>query len=186
MAFQLVQDSPNVRDEVLRREFGVLLSRLVGFDDIEDRHYSVFVTLDVMPGGDHELSFFLEEYDSTTSGESQYWRASDVARFIPTKERKVILAVVLHLATEAVRLLEPKRIYMCSHGDDPDERAVRKYNLICPCHRDVRLSGAYAGSLPRATDLVDGPKSDTMNRGPPPGRCAVRPEFRKSGGCHGS
>jgi hypothetical protein len=138
MAFQPVQDSPNIANEVLRREFGVLFSRLVGFDDIEDRHYSVVVTLDVMPGGDYELSFFLEEFDSTTGGVSQYWRASDVARFIPAKERKVILAVVLRLVTAAVQLLLPPRIYMCSRGDDPDERAVRKYILIA---RAIEMCG---------------------------------------------
>lgn len=130
MTFQLAKESPTLITEMVARESGVLFSRLVGFDDVEDRHYSVVVTLDLMPGLDYELSFFLEEFDTTNDSVFQYWRATDVVGFIPPPERKVILAIVLRLVTAAVQQVMPERIYMCSRGDSRSEREEMKYSLI--------------------------------------------------------
>ncbi len=130
MTFQLAKESPTLITEKVVRESGVLFSRLVGLDDVEDRHYSVVVTLDLMPGLDYELSYFLEEYDATDDSAFQYWRASDVVRFIPRAERKVILMTVLRLVTEAVQQLMPEHIYMCSRGDSRSPREEKKYFLI--------------------------------------------------------
>ena len=132
---------------MLRREHGILVSRLVGFDDVEDRHYSVIVTLDLMPGFSYELTFFLEEYDAQEDSHSRYWQASDVAKFISKQDRESIRKVVLGLVIDAVCMLMPERIYMCSRGDDPSERAMRKYFLIARaiemCGYEVHMPDRY-------------------------------------------
>jgi hypothetical protein len=55
--------------------------RAIGYDDTIDLTYSLFASLDAMPGGDWEFSFCLVETDEEGHS-SDHWSAAAVAKFI--------------------------------------------------------------------------------------------------------
>jgi len=144
--------------EVFKRDASVCIKTLIGFDDVEDVSYSLYVTLDELPGGnDHELRFFVSEYDGVTDGEFLYFSAKDLAVKIPSQDRVFIRACLLRAIENLIGLAEPDRVYLCSYDTYAPPKADVKFSLI----GEVFESKGYEV---KAADPYNGQRVWWMNR----------------------
>ena len=136
--------------ELFKRDANYSLKALIGYDDIEDVSYSLYVTLDDLPGGeDKELRFFILEYDGATDTEFLYFSAKDLAVKIPRHDRDPIRACLLRAIEDLIKLARPKRVFVCATDIYAPPKADRKFVLIADlfasCGYEVRTADPYHG-----------------------------------------
>ena len=131
MAFVNLLIAQEFSFEAFKRDANYCVKALIGFDDMEDISYSLYVTLDELPGGnDHELRFFVSEYDGVTDSEFLYFSAKDLAVKIPSQDRVSIRACLLRAIENLIGLAEPDRVYLCGFDTDAPPKADVKFSLI--------------------------------------------------------
>ena len=133
MAFicTLLDDRNYVR--VLRDGNSYTVSTQVGYDDTSNKIYYAVVYLDLIPSGEHEVRFCLDEFDGTTSHFYSYWDGRDVAKFICKDDRKKILDCVISLMHNLICQVRPPVVVMCSKYNNPVCRSNIKAVRVAEC-----------------------------------------------------
>jgi len=121
----------------------------VGYDDGTDAKYSLVVGLSPMIGGPNEFFFHIVEVDGQNGEEYLYWSAKDVASFIPSEDRVVILGALLKATRVLLENAQPSRVEMVSYDPNPPEKALVKYFMVGKmfesCGYTVNVADAYHG-----------------------------------------
>jgi hypothetical protein len=150
LAFVNLLSAEDFSFEVFKRDASYCVKILIGFDDMEDISYSLYVTLDELPGGnDHELRFFVSEYDGVTDSDFLYFSAKDLAVKIPSQDRVFIRACLLMAIENLIGLAEPDRVYLCSYDTYAPPKADVKFALIGEVFKskgyEVKTADPYNG-----------------------------------------
>ena len=136
--------------EMLERDANYCVRTLIGYDDVEDVSYSLYVTLDEMPGGvEKELRFFILEYDGATGSEFLYFNAKDLGVKIPRHDRSPIRACLLRAIKNLIDLVKPDKVFVCATDTYAPPKADRKFVLIAElfesCGYEAKAADPYYG-----------------------------------------
>lgn len=104
----------------------------IGYDDVEDKTYYLFISLDPVIGEveGFELSFRIIEYDDRFKSEYSYLSGKDTAGFIKGDDRKMILLLLAAAAEHLRTYAKPSKVLVCSMDKDAPERANEKFMLF--------------------------------------------------------
>jgi len=108
----------------------------VGYDDSENKTYSVVVGLSPIPPGEYEYYFALIEVDADTDSERMIWDGRQTKEIIGETERREILRVVMGLTKGLLDQVKPPIFYMATHGEYLPDRAMTKYRALHQVFRD--------------------------------------------------
>jgi len=121
----------------------------IGYDDEEDKSYTLLVTLDILPGVEYEFTYCIVEHDGATNSEYCYWSGADVAKFIGKEDRATILGCLASVTAHLLRAVRPRHVTMCSWDVNLPEKAKRKHFLIArvfeACGYEVHTFDEYHG-----------------------------------------
>jgi hypothetical protein len=108
-------------------QFTVLVP--VGYDDVDGRTYSLFVTFATVPGGNTDLSFCIvcNHKDGTTY---DYWDSQVIGAIIPKPERTQILAVLLQIIRDVIAQSPFPEVVMHTFLPNLPPKALMKYLQI--------------------------------------------------------
>lgn len=98
----------------------------IGYDDIDDKSYTVHVSLGVMPGDVFDLSFWINEYDGEVDDNYQLTSGMQT-QFINREQRLVILNCICRLTHALVAFHKPDIINVCSSDQDAPEKSHFKF-----------------------------------------------------------
>jgi hypothetical protein len=116
--------------EVVRRGNAQLIIVPIGYDDTDDKSYSLFIVLDMEPGGDRNLSFCIVEYDGETDSEYTYWSGRET-RFICGDDRALVKAALLCAVEHLLNTVQPARVHMCTiDADSPEKAQVKNFEIV--------------------------------------------------------
>lgn len=123
------------------------VSSQVGYDDGSEKIYYIVIALDVVPGWDCELRYWLDEYDGELESFYTYWDGFEVAQFIGKDDRKKILGSLLSLVRHLVTLTRPPVVMMCTKDEEP--APMRKHVLVAQaigsCGYNIQTFDSYFG-----------------------------------------
>lgn len=100
----------------------------VGFDPDEGTAYTLGASLDDVPTGGSELSFWLVA--SYPSGAQETFWDGAATGFIDRLSRNVILQALLGAVTNLIRVKKPGRVAMITQRRDLPDKAIRKYRAV--------------------------------------------------------
>lgn len=114
---------------VVQRGSSRIVTARIGLDEETDTIYSLLVGLDPSAGGDHELIFtVIAAYSDGT--ERAFWSGQETADILRGEDRGKVLAAIAGCVENLVRVVQPLRVFMCTHEANLPERALEKYHRI--------------------------------------------------------
>lgn len=102
----------------------------IGYDDVDQKSYSLLISFDVTGGGDKELFFCIVEVNNDDNTEIRHWSGLDVAKFASHNDRMLIRSLLLDGIECLLKHKAPKRVFCCTHDSDLPKKALTKHFLI--------------------------------------------------------
>ncbi len=151
MAFVCTISDGDFSGSVFKKGFSHAAVYPIGYDDIDDKSYSLFVSLDPLVGDDSivELSFRVIEYDGETDSEYVFWSGRDTAGFIKGDSRKAVLTLLAVAVGHLLNSAKPAKVLVCSMDKDAPEIADRKFIILGHVFENngysVKVADSYHG-----------------------------------------
>lgn len=114
---------------VVQRGSSRIVTARIGLDEENDTIYSLLVGLDPTGGGDHELIFTIVAADPDGT-ERVFWSGKETETFMSGEDRETVLLAIICCVENLVRVVQPERVFMCTHEANLPERALEKYHRI--------------------------------------------------------
>ena len=128
--FTIPEDEPT-EFEIFTNGSDAVVQTTIGYDDITENTYSVFVTLSPQGGGDLELAFCLIESDVDEASEHTYWDGSQTRALIPlSADRARIVAAICTAVKILINRVSPPVVYHSTHAADLPDEALKKHLAV--------------------------------------------------------
>jgi hypothetical protein len=129
VAFICTVTAENYHADVFRRGGAYSAVVNIGYDDEEDKSYSVVVGLDPTPTGSLELFFVVME-TWATGEEYTHWSGLET-RFLSREHRGLVMNVIASATKSLIDQARPDSVLVVTHDDNPPEKALVKHRVLC-------------------------------------------------------
>lgn len=150
MAFICTIEHDNYSGSVFKKGNSHASILPIGYDDADDKSYSLFVSLDPVVADEDslELSFRVMEWDGGTDSEHAFWSGKDTS-FIESNDRSAILRMLAAAVNRLLKSANPAKVVLCSRDGNAPDKANRKFILLGHvfemCGYSVSTADTYLG-----------------------------------------